>query len=57
VWGTADRLVPVRLAPKLAGELPDARLLVLPRVGHVPQFEATAATNEALTTFVAGLGD
>jgi pimeloyl-ACP methyl ester carboxylesterase len=57
VWGTADRLVPVRLASKLAGELPDARLLVLPRVGHVPQFEATAATNEALTTFLAGLRD
>jgi pimeloyl-ACP methyl ester carboxylesterase/putative sterol carrier protein len=57
VWGTADRLVPVRLAPKLAQELPDARLLILPRVGHVPQFEATATTAEALTTFMAGLRD
>jgi pimeloyl-ACP methyl ester carboxylesterase len=57
VWGTADRLVPVRLAPKLAEELPDARLLILPRVGHVPQFEATARTAEALTTFIAGLKD
>jgi len=55
VWGTSDRLVPVRLAPKLAAELPDARLLILPRVGHVPQFEATAQTTEALTTFIAGL--
>ncbi len=57
VWGTADRLVPVRLAPKLAAELPDAELLVLPRVGHVPQFEATEATNAALTRFIAGLKD
>jgi pimeloyl-ACP methyl ester carboxylesterase/putative sterol carrier protein len=55
VWGTADRLVPVRLAPKLAGELPDAELLILPRVGHVPQFEATAETTKALTKFIAGL--
>jgi pimeloyl-ACP methyl ester carboxylesterase/putative sterol carrier protein len=55
VWGTSDRLVPVRLAPKLAGELPDAQLLVLPRVGHVPQFEATEQTTKALTTFIAGL--
>jgi len=57
VWGTADRLVPVRLAPKLAGELPSAELLVLPRVGHVPQFEATEQTTKALTTFIAGLKD
>ncbi len=57
VWGTADRLVPVRLAPKLAEELPDARLLILPRVGHVPQFEATDRTAEALTTFIASLPD
>jgi pimeloyl-ACP methyl ester carboxylesterase/putative sterol carrier protein len=57
VWGTADRLVPVRLAPKLAGELPDAELVVLPRVGHVPQFEATEATNAAIARFLAGLKD
>ena len=57
VWGTADRLVPVRLAPKLAGELPHAELLILPRVGHVPQFEATERTTKALTTFIAGLQD
>jgi pimeloyl-ACP methyl ester carboxylesterase/putative sterol carrier protein len=57
VWGTADRLVPVRLAPKLAGELPHADLLVLPRVGHVPQFEATEQTTKALTTLIAGLQD
>jgi pimeloyl-ACP methyl ester carboxylesterase len=55
VWGTADRLVPVRLAPKLAAELPHAELLILPRVGHVPQFEATAQTTKALTNFIAGL--
>jgi pimeloyl-ACP methyl ester carboxylesterase len=55
IWGTADRLVPVRLAPKLAAELPNAKLLILPRVGHVPQLEATAETSEALTTFIAGL--
>jgi pimeloyl-ACP methyl ester carboxylesterase len=55
IWGTADRLVPVRLAPKLAAELPNSHLLVLPRVGHVPQFEATAETSDVLKAFIDGL--
>ena len=57
VWGTADRLVPARLAPRLAQELPNAELLMLPRVGHVPQFEATDTTNAAIARFVASLPD
>lgn len=39
VWGTEDRLVSVRKAPRLARLLPRARLLVLPRTGHVAQME------------------
>jgi pimeloyl-ACP methyl ester carboxylesterase len=39
VWGTLDRLVDVRLAPRVAAALPDSRLLVLPGVGHVAQLE------------------
>ena len=40
VWGTADRLVPVRLATRLAEALPVAETVLLDGVGHVPQFEA-----------------
>jgi pimeloyl-ACP methyl ester carboxylesterase len=39
VWGTEDRLVTVRKAPRIASLLPNARLLVLPRTGHVAQME------------------
>lgn len=39
VWGTADQLVDVSLAPRTARCIPDSRLLVLPGLGHVPQME------------------
>ncbi len=39
VWGDRDRLVDVALAPRAARTYPDARLLVLPGVGHVAQME------------------
>jgi pimeloyl-ACP methyl ester carboxylesterase len=39
VWGDKDRLVNVRVAPKTARTIPDARLRVLPGVGHVAQME------------------
>jgi pimeloyl-ACP methyl ester carboxylesterase len=39
VWGTEDRLVDVRLAPKALGAFARSRLLVLPGVGHVAQME------------------
>ena len=55
VWGEDDRLVPVRLAHRLARELADAELLILPRVGHVPQFEAPEATSGAILRFLLSL--
>jgi pimeloyl-ACP methyl ester carboxylesterase len=39
VWGTEDRLVSVRKAPRVARLIPRGRLLVLPRTGHVAQME------------------
>ncbi|MEV5540157.1 alpha/beta fold hydrolase [Saccharopolyspora shandongensis] len=39
VWGSADRVVTVRKAPRTANLLPRGRLLVLPRTGHVAQME------------------
>jgi pimeloyl-ACP methyl ester carboxylesterase len=47
VWGTEDRLVPVALAPRVAAEIPDSRLLVLPDVGHVAQLESPETTARA----------
>jgi pimeloyl-ACP methyl ester carboxylesterase len=39
VTGRQDRLVDVRVAPAVARLIPDSRLLVLDRVGHVAQME------------------
>ena len=53
LWGDRDRLVAPRLARRTVAALPNARLLVLPRVGHVAQIEAPDAVARA----VAGLWD
>lgn len=53
LFGEDDRLVPLRLGVRLAEHLPNAKLIVLPGVGHVPQFEATEETVEAVTEFLA----
>jgi len=39
ITGRQDRLVDVRVAPAVAKLIPDSRLLVLDRVGHVAQME------------------
>jgi pimeloyl-ACP methyl ester carboxylesterase len=39
VWGSEDRLVSVRKAPRTARTLRRGRLLVVPRTGHVAQME------------------
>jgi pimeloyl-ACP methyl ester carboxylesterase len=53
IFGELDRLVPPRLGVRLAECLPNAELIVLPGVGHVPQFEATDETLAILRTFLA----
>jgi pimeloyl-ACP methyl ester carboxylesterase len=39
ITGRQDRLVDVRVAPAVAKLIPDSRLMVLDRVGHVAQME------------------
>jgi pimeloyl-ACP methyl ester carboxylesterase/putative sterol carrier protein len=55
IWGTADRLVPVRLATRLGDALPRGEVLILPGVGHVPQFEAPDEVKAALLRFLGEL--
>jgi pimeloyl-ACP methyl ester carboxylesterase/putative sterol carrier protein len=52
VWGSADRLVPVRLGRQLARRMPNAELVVLPDVGHVPQFEVPEETRRLVLGFL-----
>lgn len=44
MWGTRDGMIPSANARDYMGALPDARLVSLPGLGHVPQEEAPATS-------------
>jgi pimeloyl-ACP methyl ester carboxylesterase len=48
VGGRQDRLVDVRVAPRVAGVIPDSRLLMLDGVGHVAQMEEPYTVGRAV---------
>ncbi|TFV66346.1 UNVERIFIED_ORG: alpha/beta hydrolase [Bacillus sp. AZ43] len=52
LWGARDKLVDPAMAPRLASVVPDARLEVLERVGHVAMLEAPEATARAVLGMV-----
>ncbi|WP_324274165.1 alpha/beta hydrolase [Blastococcus brunescens] len=52
LWGARDRLVDPSMAPRLASVVPDARLAVLERVGHVAMLEAPEVTARAVLGLV-----
>ncbi|WP_439598580.1 alpha/beta fold hydrolase [Falsiroseomonas sp.] len=52
LWGAEDRMVPVANAQEYLRALPDARLVVLPGLGHVPMEEAPAAAAAPLRAFL-----
>jgi 4,5:9,10-diseco-3-hydroxy-5,9,17-trioxoandrosta-1(10),2-diene-4-oate hydrolase len=53
VWGTEDKLVPVRDADEFARLIPNARKVVWPQTGHMAMLERPAAFNRLLTAFLA----
>ena len=55
VVGEEDRLSPVADAQAMADALPQGRLVVLPRAGHLPAVETPEAFDEALRQFLDGL--
>lgn len=55
ITGDDDRIVPTALSERLAGELPDASLVVIPACGHVAHEECPAATLDAIEQFLATL--
>jgi pimeloyl-ACP methyl ester carboxylesterase len=44
LWGEEDRLIPVEAGRWLAKTMPNAALVIYPRIGHLPQEEAVEAT-------------
>jgi pimeloyl-ACP methyl ester carboxylesterase len=55
ITGDDDRIVPTKDSIRLAGELPNAQLVVIPECGHTPQEECPGPWLEAVTRFVEGL--
>ena len=55
ITGDDDRIVPTEQSVKLANELPNAELVVVPACGHVPQEECPQVVLDAIQTFLAGL--
>lgn len=53
VWGELDAMIPVANAQDYLAALPDAKLVVLPGVGHVPQEEAPAESLVPVVDFLA----
>ena len=52
VWGTEDRLVPLRDADVFAELIPNARKVVYEDTGHVPMLERPERFNEDLRRFL-----
>jgi pimeloyl-ACP methyl ester carboxylesterase len=52
LWGEEDRIVPIEVAHRLHRALPDAELVSLPRVGHLPHEEQPRRTLEHIQRFL-----
>lgn len=51
IWGELDARSPLTVAHKFAGAIPDAKLVVIPRAGHVSNLEEPERFNEAVREF------
>lgn len=56
LWGGRDRLVPLEAGERFARDIPGARLVVLPALGHVPHEEDPQATLREVVRFLGGPG-
>ncbi len=52
LWGREDEVTPARFGERLARALPNAKMVVYPRCGHLPQVEAPQSTAD-LAAFLA----
>ncbi|MBI9082056.1 MAG: alpha/beta hydrolase [Desulfobacterales bacterium] len=53
LWGENDAWIPLANGRRFHGEIPDSRLVVIPRCGHVPQEEAPKIVSRSLSAFAA----
>jgi pimeloyl-ACP methyl ester carboxylesterase len=57
VVGEEDVITPPALATSLAEAIRGARLVVIPKAGHMAPYENPSATNAAILGFLQGLED
>ncbi|WP_412543840.1 alpha/beta hydrolase [Longispora sp. K20-0274] len=53
IAGRRDRLIDIRVAPRVAAAIPDSRLLILDTVGHLAHVEAPGTVAGAVLDFLA----
>jgi pimeloyl-ACP methyl ester carboxylesterase len=53
LWGEEDRVIPVEAGKWLAQTLPNNRLVIYPKIGHLPHEEAPDATLADLQPWLA----
>jgi len=51
LWGTKDRLIPIRVGRKLANR-PSVRMVELPELGHCAHDENPAMINQAIMSWI-----
>jgi pimeloyl-ACP methyl ester carboxylesterase len=56
IWGDSDKVVPVGIAGTWQQALPQARLSVIERSGHLPQLEQPQATADKIRSFIKEVG-
>lgn len=49
LWGTKDRIVPLKLGKRLHSEIPSSTMEILDNCGHIPQEEFPEETVKHLT--------
>ncbi|MFN8162334.1 MAG: alpha/beta hydrolase [Solirubrobacterales bacterium] len=54
VWGLSDRVIPAAAAISYHRRIPDSRLEIFERTGHVPQLERPLRFNALLSEFLGG---
>jgi pimeloyl-ACP methyl ester carboxylesterase len=53
LWGDSDRVVPPAVAESWRAQLPQARLAMIERCGHLPHIEHPTATADRIKSFIA----
>ena len=51
IWGSQDKVVPLKYGERLNGNIPDSRLVILENAGHLPQWDVPGEIGSLLVGF------